>query len=337
MSDRHGRRGTIVAATYGAALSCAILATAPDWRLAVVGVALAGAFSSLSQPALQAITADSATPERRGLGYALVSTLPSAPAMLAPLAAALLVEHNGLVPGTRLIYWLGALLGLAAASLRALWLEETLRCGARPAGLLAELGGSVTEVLAALRGMSRPLATLTLVLLVNSVEESMLRFMPLYVVDVAGISEAEWAMLSSIFPAVPLVAGVPMGGLVDSIGRRRAMLLAYALWVPSTLCLVYCRSLPEFALVFAAFALGASLFTPAHQAMVADLTPRAARGRVMGTVGMLRLLTAAPASALAGLLYEMQPESPFLLVAALGVVNAVLIASLVAEPARREE
>lgn len=89
-------------------------------------------------------------------------------------------------------------------------------------------------------------------------------------------------------------------------------------------------------LVFVAFALGASLFGPAHQALLADLTPKEMRGRVMGIVGTLNLLVMIPASALGGLLYELEPASPFLLCVALGIVCAALIILLVEEPARRE-
>jgi len=326
-ADRCGRKVVAVAAAYGVALSYAILAAAPSWELAAVGIALAGALSSASQPALQALVADSTPPQRRGLGYALVGTLSSAPSVLAPVAAALLVGLRGLAAGVRLAYWSGALLGLAAASIMALGLEETLRRSGQPASGLA---------LSALRGALRPLAALALVLAVNSVEESMFRFLPLYVVGAAGVGEAEWGLLSSIFYAVPLVAGIPLGSLADSIGRRRAMLLAYALWVPSTLYLVRCRGPLQLVPVFIAFAAGASLFNPAHQAMLADLAPRAARGRVLGAVGALRLLASIPASALAGLLYEARPEYPFLLAAALGAANAALIALLLEEPARRE-
>jgi len=249
------------------------------------------------------------------------------------------VERYGFVPGVRIAYWLVVLLSLAAATVRALWLRETLETGARPewGELLSELKNSVVEVFAALRGMSRPLAALTLVMLISAFEEPMFHsFMSLYAVDIAGISKPDWALLGVVFSAVPLVAGLPLGKFVDVIGRRKALLAAYALWIPSTLYFVYCRSLVGMALVFVAFALGGALFSPAHQALLADLTPREKRGRIMGVVGTLNLLAMIPASALGGFLYELEPASPFLLCVALGIVCAALIALLVGEPERRE-
>jgi len=337
IADRYGRRKIIVTMTYGVALSYVLLAVAPDWRLAAAGIAL-GNLCLIYQPALQAITADSIPPEKRGIGYAIADVVPSAPAVLAPAVAGFLVEQYGLVPGARIAYWLVVLFILAAATVRVLWLEETLRAGGtRPAEFLLELRRSVVEVFAALKGMPRPLAALTLVLLVSAFEEPMFRsYMSLYAVNVTGISESEWGLLSVIFLAVPLVAGLPLGKLVDVIGRKRALLTAYALWVPSTAYFVYCRSPTGMALVFVAFALGGALFRPAHQALLADLTPREMRGRVMGVVGTLNLLVMIPSSALGGLLYELEPSSPFLLCVALGAVCATLISLLVEEPVKRE-
>jgi len=336
-ADSRGRKGVAVLATFGVALSYSVIAAAPFWWIAAVGVALVGAFSSLSLPAIQALIADSAASGRRGLAYALVDTLPSALSVFAPISAALLVERSGLVQGVRLVYALGALLALSAGLVRALWLEETLVRAPEPPSLSARLVSSVKGAIAMLKGVQAPLLPLAVALVVNSFEESMFRFMPLYVVGVAGIGETEWALLSSIFFAVPLVAGIPLGLLVDSIGRRRSMLLAYALWVPATIYFVQCRSTLEMALVFTAFSLGASLFNPAYQAMLADLAPREARGRVMGAVGALRLLASIPASALAGLLYSEGPAYPFLLAAILGATNTAVVALLVEEPSTHRE
>jgi len=336
IADRYGRRKIIVTMTYGAALSYVLLAVAPDWRFATLGIAIYN-LCLIYQPALQAITADSISPEKRGMGYALANVVPSAPAVLAPLAVRFLVEQYGFMMGVRITYWLVMLLSLTAAVVRTLWLEETLKTSAKPGRLSSEFKRSVIEVFAALKGMSKPLAVLTLIMLISSFEEPMFHsFMSLYAVDVAGISKPDWALLNVIYLVVPLVAGIPLGRLVDIVGRKKALLAAYALWIPSTAYFVYCRNLIGMALVFVVFTLGASLFMPAYQALLADLTPREMRGRVMGVVGTLNLLVMIPASALGGLLYEMKPASPFLLCVVLGMVCMVLIVLLIKEPVRRE-
>ena len=91
IADRYGRRRVIVTMTFGVAASHAVIALAPDWKVAALGITLQS-LCLIYQPALQAITADSIPPERRGLGYALANVIPSAPAVLAPLAALSLIH-----------------------------------------------------------------------------------------------------------------------------------------------------------------------------------------------------------------------------------------------------
>lgn len=336
IADRYGRRRIIIVMTYGVALSYVLLALALDWKLAAIGIALYN-LCLIYQPALQAITADSIPPEKRGLGYALANVVPSAPAALAPLVAKFLVEKYGFVSGVRFVYWLVVILSLAAATVRAMWLKETLKTSARPGSVVSELRRSLVETFVALKGMSKPLAVLTLVLLISSFEEPMFHsFMSLYAVDIAGISKPDWALLNIVYLIVPLVAGIPLGRFVDIVGRRKALLAAYALWVPSTAYFIYCRSLIGMALIFIIFTLGGSLFGPAYQALLADLTPKDMRGRVMGVVGTLNLLVMIPASAIGGLLYELEPSSPFILCVFLGIICIALIILLIEEPVKRE-
>ncbi len=338
IADRYGRRKIIVTMTYGVALSYVLLALAPEWRLAAVGIAMHN-LCLVYQPALQAITADSIPPEKRGFGYAITNVIPSAPAVLAPLVAKFLIEQYGFVTGVKIAYWLVVLLSLAAATVRALWLRETLKPSIRrnKVRLYSEFKRSIVEMVSALKNMSKPLATLTLVLLISAFEEPVFHsFMSLYAVDVAGISKPDWALLSIVYLAIPLVAGLPLGKLVDVLGRRKALLAAYIFWIPSTAYFIYSKSLVEMALVFTVFALGASLFSPAVHALLADLTPREMRGRIMGAIGTLNLLVAIPASALGGFLYEIEPAMPFLLCVALGAICVVLIFFLIKEPVKRE-
>ncbi|RLE70854.1 MAG: hypothetical protein DRJ37_05915 [Thermoprotei archaeon] len=238
-----------------------LLALAPDWRLVTVGIAMHN-LCLIYQPALQAITADSIPPEKRGFGYAITNMIPSAPAVLAPLVAKFLIEQYGFVTGVKIAYWLVVLLSLAAATVRALWLRETLKPSIRQDGVRmgSEFKRSIVEMVSALKNMSKPLATLTRVLLINAFEEPVFHsFMSLYAVDVAGISKPDWALLSIVYSAIPLVAGLPLGKLVDVLGRRKALLAAYIFWIPSTAYFIYSKSLVEMALVFTVFALDTSL------------------------------------------------------------------------------
>jgi MFS family permease len=100
-------------------------ALAPDWRFVLIGMLVAN-LASIYQPALTALEADSIHPEKRGMGYAAVNVIPRIPTVFAPILAALAVDQLGMVPGMRIIYLLVFVCVLIAASIRMLFLKETV-------------------------------------------------------------------------------------------------------------------------------------------------------------------------------------------------------------------
>jgi MFS family permease len=82
--------------------------------------------TSIYQPALTALEADSIHPEKQGMGYAAVNVIPRIPTVFAPALAGLAVEQFGLVPRMRVIYLLVFVCIIVAASVRMLFLKETV-------------------------------------------------------------------------------------------------------------------------------------------------------------------------------------------------------------------
>jgi len=324
--------------TFGVALSYVFYALAPDWRFVALGM-LIGNLCLVYQPALEAITADSIPPEKRGLGYALANVLPGLPAIFSPLMARWLIRELGFVRGLRMAFWMAVAGCLMAALVRAFFLKETLETGARMSlrALASDVRKALSEMAKAVRQMPRPLKIFTIILFISVFEEPMFHtFMSLYAVHVIGVSRADWALLSIVWSATLMAVGLPLGKAVDVIGRRRSLIISYILWIPSTAYFIICRGFWDLLAVFVFFSLGAALFGPAQQALIADLTPRELRGRVMGAIGNLNLVAAAVASAVAGLLYELGPSLPFLACILIDLVVLTLLVLLLEEPRVRE-
>ena len=338
LADKYGRRDLIVAMTFGVALSYAFYALAPDWKLVAIGMVVAN-LCLVYQPALQAITADSIPPEKRGLGYALANVIPGISALFSPFVARALIYRYGFVEGMRAAYWITVAGCLMAALTRAFFLEETLKEKAKMEirELLSEVKKSVSEMLKAVRQMPRELKVFTVILFISIFEEPMFHmFMSLYAVHVVGISRADWAVLNVIWSATALAVGIPLGKAVDVMGRKRALVLSYLLWIPSTVFFIISKSFLDLLIIFVVFSLGASFFGPAEQALVADLTPKELRGRVMAAIGNLNLVAAACASVIAGFLYQLDPVMPFLTCVFIDMLVLSLIVLFLREPAVKE-
>lgn len=339
IADKYGRKQIIVTMTFSISLSYLLYIFAPDWRFVLVGMIISN-LSLIYQPALQAIHADSIPPERRGMGFAASNVVPNIPTIFAPMVAGWLVEMQGLVPGMRIVYAIVFSCFMAAALVRLFFLKETIH---EPKKIkLGELKGTFKEslgtVVEACRSMSTSLKFLTVAFLVSAFEEPMFRwFTALYVTDVIRISNFDWGLVNTVSTAVTIVLGFPLGKLVDKISRKKAVILSYAIFMPFTFLFIVSRSFAQLLFVFSMFAVGGCLIMPAYQALQADMIPREKRGRIMGTIGTLNVMTTIPASALAGFLYSLNPAHPFAFTIVMGVVVSLIMFLAVEEPKIREK
>lgn len=338
IADKYGRKQIIVTMTFSIALSYLLYIFAPDWRFVLIGMIISN-LSLIYQPALQAIHADSIPPEKRGMGFAASNVVPQIPTILAPAVAGVLVETQGLIPGMRIVYAIVFFCFLAAALVRLFFLKETIH---EPKKIrLGELKGAFKESLGAIveawRSMSTSLKFLTIAFLVSAFEEPMFRwFTALYVNDVIGIGDLDWGFVNTVSTAVTIVLGFPLGKLVDKIARKKAVILSYVIFMPSSVFFIVSRNFVQLLLVFIMFAVGGCLIMPAYNALLADMIPRKKRGRIMGTIGTLNVMATIPASALAGVLYGLDPAYPFAFTIVLGVIVSLIIFLAVKEPEVRE-
>jgi MFS family permease len=338
IADKYGRKQIIVTMTFSIALSYLLYIFAPDWRFVLLGMIISNS-SLIYQPALQAIHADSIPPERRGMGFAASNVIPNIPTIIAPALAGVLVETQGLISGMRIVYTIVFFCFLAAALVRLVFLKETIHAPKKIR--LGELKEAFRESLGAIAeawgSMSTSLKFLTVAFLVSAFEEPMFRwFTALYVNDVVGISDLDWGFVNTVSTAVTIAIGFPMGKLVDKIARKKAVILSYVIFMPSSILFILSRNFTQLLLVFILFAVGGCLIMPAYHALQADMIPREKRGRIMGTIGTLNIMATIPASALAGFLYSLNPAYPFSFTIVLGIIVSLIIVFAVKEPKTRE-
>ncbi|UCD97145.1 MAG: MFS transporter [Candidatus Bathyarchaeota archaeon] len=339
IADRHGRRQIIVMMTFVIAFSFLFHIFAPDWRFVLIGMVISN-LSLIYQPALDAILADSVPPEKRGMGYAAVNVIPNIPTIVAPAIAGYLVDSYGVVPGMRIVYTVVFFCMLSAALIRLFFLQETLE-NPQPIELRAVKAAfrdSLTAIREAWRDMPRTLRFVTIAFLVSAFEEPMFRmFTSLYVLDVVGITELEWGLVNTVWVATTLILGFPFGKVVDKIGRRRSILIAYALFMPSTLLFILSTGFSMLLVVHVMFGVGGCLIMPAYNALLADLIPKEKRGRIMGTIVTMNILATVPSSAFGGVLYGASPVYPFFLSMILGASVSLIVLFAVREPKTKEE
>lgn len=346
IADRYGRRRIIVVMTSILGLSYVFYIIAPDWpyspgwQLILAGMIFAS-LARLYGPALDAMTADSLPPEKRGVGYAMTMVVPSAFAVASPTIAAMLISQLGFIEGMRVAYGVVILSFLLVSAIRFFFLKETVH-PARPTnkiGLLSLYVESVRDMVRALREASRPLKALTLIpLLTMCLGQAFWgTFFPLFVVDFLGITKEEWGAMASIRLAFSLLVCLPMGKLVDRFSRKKLLVARYVAVAPLVAALAFTSGFIQVLVALLLMDLLSYIGTSAMRALLADLTPREARGRISGARSLLLNSLSVPAASLTGFIYEgVDPRLPLYLISASSIVVAILLASLLKEPVRRE-
>ena len=339
VADHYGRKRVIAVFTFGIAFSYIFYALAPDWRWILVGMMMLNA-SHVYLPALNAIEADSIPPERRGMGYSTINVLTSLPAMVTPPIGGFLVERLGLVPGMRIAYGVSFAGGLVAAMLRTLFLRETLEEPQefRWADVGSTFRNSMGSIAEAWREMPRKMVYITLTLLLGAFEGPVFNiYMSLYAIDVVGVRGFEWSLMSTAFMLTSLLVGLPIGRMIDAIGRKKSILLAYLFSTPVIVLFIVSRSFIPLLLTQILFGVSQAFFFPAYMALQADLIPPDKRGRVMGMIGTLQTLAAVPAATVFGLMYEAGPAIPFVSAIAIEVLTVAVVVAKIDESVENEE
>ena len=336
VADRWGRRRIIVVMTYALGLSYLFYVLAPSWQLVLVGMVMA-ALCRVYSPALSAITADSLPPERRGMGYSMMRVLPDAVAVASPMITVFLIQRYGFLEALRLAYMVVVLSTLAAATLRLFFLKETLRptgSGMDGGGLAKVYARAVRDIAYTVKEAPRPLKALIFgPLLVVPLAQGLWLFVPLFVVNYSGVSKEEWGLVNTVCTAVGLTTGIILGKLADRLSRKGLLVSAYALRAILVAALALASGFTQVLTVMVLFELVYNLGFPATSALLADLTPREMRGRILGARTLLMNLMSIPAPLVVGILYQhVDPRIPFFTTSALSILAAVVLALLVEEP-----
>ncbi|MFB3888858.1 MAG: MFS transporter [Candidatus Bathyarchaeia archaeon] len=346
LADKHGRRWLIATMSFGLSVGYLFFIFAPTWHFVVVGMVIQN-LCLIYQPALLAIMLDSLEPGKRGTGFNVQTVLVNLVALPAPLIAAVLVLVNGeyVSPqsdfGMRVAYAIVLVAYLVAAFLR-LRLKETLPSngnGSRPNILQAfrEYPKIVKESWQVWSRVPRSAFYLFLTTTgINSLVAGCQIFFVIYATEVLKLSGAQYAIVMAFMYLSVALPAFLAGLRMDSVGRKRFLVLGYLMYIPAMLLFV----VADFYLLllsFFLFGLGNMLRVNSSQVLLGDLVPRDLRGKAVGFVQFFMYLAQAFVYLLVGFLYSyVATWLPFVLLAAAAVPLGLLVVFRVSEPSVKQ-
>ena len=145
-----------------------------------------------------------------------------------------------------------------------------------------------------------------------------------------GLSVLQIMGMLMTFNAIYASLAGPLGSLSDRIGRRKLMLAGWTIYGLVYLGLALSHTGFEIWVLFGIYGIYYALTEGVAKALVADIVSPDQRGTAYGLFNAAIGLSALPASAIAGLLWQfVNPAAPFLFGACLALLAGLLLVTWV--------
>jgi len=221
LSDRLGRRKMLLVATT-VIFSCASILSGLARNFASMAGArlLLGLAGGGSPPIAQAMVVAEVAPQRRGVSQATISVAGN---LFGGFLAPVVTVGLAVAYGWRTAFFVAGLPGLLIALAIFLFLRE-VKVEPRPAGTAWQ------DISDLLRNRTLMTCVVLAFLLVGST--SVGSFLPLYLIDIGGITPTEMSWIMAGVAPVGLICGIGMPWLSDRVGRKPMLISAQVIALP---------------------------------------------------------------------------------------------------------
>jgi MFS family permease len=331
-SDRRGRRRPLVILGYslsGAARP--LIAVAGSWVHVLLIRALDRTGKGIRGAPRDAMLAQFADASSRGRIFGFHRAMDHAGAIIGPLIATAFLFF---LPGEyRLLFTLTAIPGAIAVAMLFLVREPegSTRAGARPDAPAGSGNPTHARDVSPTR-LPKRLWLVLGVILVFSLGNSADAFLLLRLTDALGAATYV-PLLWGLLHVVKASLSTWGGGLSDRIGRKRVIVIGWAVYALVYVGFATASSAVGFVSWFLLYGVYFALAEGAEKALVADLTPAGRQGTAFGYYNAALGLGTLAASVVFGFVYErISPSAAFTMGAALAVVATVLLAMTPTRP-----
>jgi MFS family permease len=150
------------------------------------------------------------------------------------------------------------------------------------------------------------------------------------VTNVLGISVASYGVLVAIQMITSILVYIPSGRIADRVGRKPFVIATFVCFSLFPLAVVLASGFPSLVLAFIIGGLR-EIGEPSRKAMIVDFAEAHLRARTAGLYYLVRSLTITPAAAIGGLLWNVAPQTPFIIACVIGIIGTLVFAATVEE------
>jgi MFS family permease len=234
--------------------------------------------------------------------------------MIAPIAGGILIDHHGVVEGTRIGIGMAVLLATFTLGLQWQIQDPPISTAIRPRLTLRK---SVRSFDPALRRL------LLSDILVRFCERIPYAWVILYSMNVVGVNATEFGLLTGVEMVTAMVCLIPVAYLSDKYGREPFIIATFIFFTLFPVSLLAANGFGGLAVAFVIRGLK-EFGETARKSLIIQLAPEPARGQTVGAYYLVRDCLATVAAFLGAALWKLSPKANFVGAAAAGTAGTLL-------------
>jgi MFS family permease len=315
LSDRLGYKRALILFTLVAMFGYCIVIFVPTWQAVLVGAVFFISWTAVSLPAVMSMVSKVVGREKRVMGVTLHSFVRRIPMALGPVLGGLAIARSGRVAGVRLAFIVALILGVVAIAFVWFFVEDEK--GAKPEPVR-------------LKGLSRLISPdlrnlLASDILIRFAEQIPYAFVVVWAVNNNGVSPFQFGILTTIEMVTAMLVYIPVAWLADKYGKKRFVLMTFGFFTLFPLVLVFSKTFAALAVAFVIRGLK-EFGEPTRKALIMDLAPEHAKAATFGTYYLIRDVIVSLAAFSSAFLWNISPQTNFLVAIGFGVAGTVLFA-----------
>jgi MFS family permease len=315
LSDRLGYKRALILFTLVAMFGYCIVIFVPTWQAVLVGAVFFISWTAVSLPAVMSMVSKVVGRDKRVMGVTLHSFVRRIPMALGPLLGGLAIARYGRVAGVRVAFIVALILGVVAIAF--VWFFVADEKGAKPEPM--RLKGMFKLICPDLRNL------LASDVLIRFAEQIPYAFVVVWAVNNNGVSPFQFGILTTIEMVTAMLVYIPVAWLADKYGKKRFVLMTFGFFTLFPLVLVFSKTFAALAVAFVIRGLK-EFGEPARKALIMDLASEDAKAATFGTYYLIRDVIVSLAAFGSAFLWNISPQTNFLVAFGFGVAGTVLFA-----------
>jgi len=323
LSDRFGAKRALLIFNLVSMVGYLVVILVPSWQAVLVGAVLFISWSSISLPATISLMYQVLPPQKRTMGVSLHSLVNRLPMALGPILGGVMISVWGERDGVRLAFVLALVLAALALALQQYLIKDDR--SQEGSGKMVEVLSPEKNPLKLWRQMIPAMRGLLVSdILVRFCEQIPYAFVVVWCMKIISepVTAVQFGLLTSIEMATAMLIYIPVAHLASTSTKKPFVVITFVFFTLFPLVLLFSQSVEWLILAFTIRGLK-EFGEPTRKALIMDLAPDHCKAGMFGLYYLVRDVFVSIAAFGGAFLWEISPETNFLVAFAFGVIGTL--------------